>query len=104
MNTSKTTETRWRYRLNKEIDGKHETREVVETRSGSLDRLIAIGGRPLNTAEQNDEAERILRLSHDPEQQRKLEESGRQGCGAMQPVSSDDPRRFSLLSTAHRVI
>lgn len=75
LNTSKGTEIRWKYRLDKEMDGKDETREVVETRSGSLDRLIAIGGRPLNSAEQHEEAERILRLSHDPKQQRKLEES-----------------------------
>ena len=77
LNTSKDDQIRWKYRLDKEIDGKDETREVVETKSGSLDRLIAIGGRLLTIAEQHDEAERILRLSHDPEQQRKLEESRR---------------------------
>jgi hypothetical protein len=77
LNTSQATEIRWKYRLDEQMDGKDETREVVETRSGSLDRLIAIGGRPLNSAKQRDETERILRLSHDPEQQRKLEESRR---------------------------
>ena len=75
LNTSQATEIRWKYRLHKQMDGKDETREVVETKSGPVDRLIAIGGKPLNSAEQRDEAERILRLSHDPEQQRKLGES-----------------------------
>ena len=46
---------RWRYLLNKDVEGKHETREVVETNSGSLERLIAIAGRPLSSAQQHDE-------------------------------------------------
>lgn len=76
-NTTSTTEIRWNYRSDKEVDGKQETREVVETKSGSLDRLIATGGKPLNDSQQRNETERILRLSHDPEEQRKLEQ-GRQ--------------------------
>jgi hypothetical protein len=75
LNPSDVTEVRWKYLLVKEVDGKQETREVVETKSGSLDRLIAIAGRPLSTGQQRDETERILRLSHNPEEQRKLEET-----------------------------
>ncbi len=48
LNTSDVTEIRWKYLLVKDVDGKEETREVVETKTGSLDRLIAIAGRPLN--------------------------------------------------------
>jgi hypothetical protein len=77
LNTSDVTEIRWKYLLVKEADGKEETREVVETKSGSLDRLIAIAGRPLSTVQQRDETERILRLSHDPEEQHKLEQTRR---------------------------
>jgi hypothetical protein len=75
LNPSDVTEVRWRYLLVKEVDGKQETREVVETKSGSLDRLIAIAGRPLSAGQQRDETERILRLSHNPEEQRKLEQT-----------------------------
>src|SRR6266567_9358110 len=75
LNTSDVTEIRWKYLLVKEVDGKQETRAVVETKSGSLDRLIAIAGRPLSAGQQRDETERILRLSHDPEEQRKLEQT-----------------------------
>ena len=74
LNTSEVTEIRWKYLLVKEVDGKQETREVVETKSGSLDRLIAIAGRPLTTSQQHEETERILRLSHNPEEQHKLEQ------------------------------
>ena len=31
MDTSRANEIRWKYHLNKEIDGKDETREVAET-------------------------------------------------------------------------
>lgn len=74
LNNSEVTEIRWKYLLVKEVDGRQETREVVETKSGSLDRLIAIAGRPLSGSQQYDETERILRLSHNPEEQRKLEQ------------------------------
>jgi hypothetical protein len=75
LKPSDVNEVRWKYLLDKELDGKQETREVVETKSGSLDRLIAIAGRPLSAGQQRDETERILRLSHNPDEQRKLEQS-----------------------------
>jgi hypothetical protein len=75
LNHSDATEVRWKYLLVKEADGKQETREVVETKAGSLDHLIAIAGRPLSAGQQRDENERILRLSHSPEEQRKLEQT-----------------------------
>ena len=50
LNTSDVTEIRWKYLLVKDVDGKEETREVVETKTGSLDRLIAIAGRPLSVS------------------------------------------------------
>src|SRR5207245_7807395 len=49
----------------------------VETKSGPLDRLIALAGRLLTDGEQRDEGERILRLSHNPEEQHKLEQTRR---------------------------
>jgi len=64
----------WRYRLFKEVNGKEETREVVETKSGSLDLLIAIAGKPLSDAQWRTETERVLRLSRGPEEQRRLEQ------------------------------
>ena len=67
----------WKYRLEKMLDGKQETREVVETKSGSLDKLLSIAGIPLNAAQQRGEAERILKLSRDPGQQRKAEQARR---------------------------
>ena len=62
----------WKYVLEKEVDGRQETRQVVETRSGSLDRLLAIAGKPLTTSQQHDELQRLLRLSHNSDEQRKI--------------------------------
>lgn len=75
VGSSDTTEIRWKYLLLKEVDGRQETREVVETRSGSLDRLISMASRPLTEKQQHEEADRILRLSQDAEEQRKLEQT-----------------------------
>ena len=67
----------WKYRLEKQLDGKQEIREVVETRSGSLDKLLSVSGRPLSEAQQRDEAVRILRFSHNADEQKKAEQARR---------------------------
>lgn len=77
LNTPELPEIRWRYLLIKEVDGKQETKEVVETRSGALDRLVAIAGRPLTEGQQRDETERIMRLCHKPEEQGKIQQTRR---------------------------
>lgn len=77
LDSSDIAEIHWKYLIVKEVDGKQQTREVIETKYGSLDRLIAMAGKPLTDRQQHDEAERILRLSHDPEEQRKLEQTRR---------------------------
>ena len=70
-------EVRWKYRVEKESDEKHETRAVVETKDGSLYRLLAVAGKPLKAADQRVEAARILRFSQNPEEQRKAEQARR---------------------------
>jgi hypothetical protein len=83
---------RWKYRLDKEVDGKQETREVVETKSGSLDRLLSVAGKPLNEAQSSNETGRILRFSHSPEEQRKAEQARRkdaQQCDAFLQMIPD---------------
>lgn len=67
----------WKYRLAKASGSKKEIRTVVETRSGSLDRLVALAGQPLNGSQQSDETKRILKFAHDPDEQRKANEARR---------------------------
>jgi hypothetical protein len=77
MHPSNSTNIHWKYRLAKTSGSKEETRTVVETQLGSLDRLVALGGQPLNGAQQADETKRILKFAHNPDQQRKAEEARR---------------------------
>ena len=67
----------WKYRLEKQLDGQQQTREVVETKSGSLDKLLSVSGRPLSETQQRGEAERILRISHNADEQKKAEQARR---------------------------
>jgi hypothetical protein len=39
--------TNWMYRLEKEEDGKKQVQEIIETKEGSLSRLLSINDRPL---------------------------------------------------------
>lgn len=77
LNRSETIGASWKYLSDKEVDGKSETREVIETKFGTVDRLVSVAGKPLNQVQQQGETKRILRLSHDVGDQRKLEQSQR---------------------------
>ena len=87
-----TSEVHWKYRLEKDVDGRHETREVVETRSGSLDRLLLISGKPLSESQASEEAARIWKLSHSATEQRKAEQARRKDaeqCDALMKMIPD---------------
>jgi len=47
----------------------------VETRSGLLEPLIVLAGKPLSGEEQHDDMQRILRPFHDRAEQQKLEQA-----------------------------
>ena len=79
LNEPQGTQLKWRYVSEKEADGKQETREVIETGRGVLDRLIAIGGKPLGGFQRQQEMDRLLQIWHSPVQQAKLEQSRRKG-------------------------
>jgi len=62
----------WMYRLQKEEPGKKQVLQILETNSGSLSRLISVGGRPLDARQQQKEYLRMQRLVSHPEEQRNL--------------------------------
>lgn len=66
---------RWMYRVDREERGKKKAKEVVQTSQGSLDRLVAVDGQPLNAKEQQDERERIENLVRNPAEQQRLEKT-----------------------------
>ena len=64
--------TNWMYRLEKEQDGKKQVKEIIETREGSLSRLLSINDRPLNAKQQEEEDQRVRELMTSRGAQKKL--------------------------------
>jgi hypothetical protein len=54
------------YRVDKEEQGKKQTKEIVQSRQGSLERLVAVDGHPLSAKEQQVEWNRIGKLVKNP--------------------------------------
>ena len=66
---------RWMYRSDREEQGKKKAKEVVQTGQGTLDRLVAIDGHPLNEKEERAEIERIENLVRNPAEQQRMEQT-----------------------------
>jgi hypothetical protein len=54
--------TNWMYRLDKEEYGKKQVQEIIETREGSLSRLLSTNDRPLTAIQQEEEDQRVQEL------------------------------------------
>src|ERR1051326_9248024 len=88
--------THWKYQLAKEVDGKKELRTVVETNSGSPDRLLLVEGRPLTDAQKNTEAGRILKFSKNADAQRKAEQGRRKDAEQCNAILNMIPNAFTF--------
>jgi len=64
--------TNWMYRLEKEQDGKKQVEEIVETKEGSLSRLLSINDLPLTAKQQLAEDQRMRELITSRSAQQKL--------------------------------
>lgn len=89
----------WKYRLEKTLGGRQETRTVIETQSGSLDRLLAVAGTPLTELQQAEEAKRILRFSHSAEEQRKAEQARQKDADQCAAIFKMIPDAFIFQQT-----
>jgi hypothetical protein len=67
--------TNWMYRLEKEQYGKKQVEEIVETKEGSLSRLLSVNGLPLTAKQQMEEDERERELMNNRSAQQKLRRS-----------------------------
>ena len=61
----------WRFRKITVKDGKKQMYDVIETKNGEVDRLLAVNGKPLSGEERRAENARIQKLSTDPAEQKK---------------------------------
>ncbi len=55
-------QTNWMYRLEKEQYGKKRVEEIIETREGSVSRLLSINDRPLTAKQEEEENHRVQEL------------------------------------------
>jgi hypothetical protein len=67
--------TNWMYRLEKEQFGKKQVEEIIETREGSLSRLLSINGQPLTAKQLVEEDQRVQELMTSRSAKRKLQRS-----------------------------
>jgi hypothetical protein len=65
--------TNWMYRLEKEQYGKKQVEEIIETKEGSLSRLLSIDNRPLTAKQQEEEDQRVQELMTSRSAKRKLQ-------------------------------
>jgi hypothetical protein len=65
---------RWMYEVEKEEDGQKQSKKVVQTREGSLERLIATDGHVLSSGKQQEEEIRIENLLENTQERQRLEE------------------------------
>jgi len=65
--------TNWMYRLEKEQYGKKEVEEIIETKEGSLSRLLSVNDRPLTAKQQEEEDQRVQELMTSRSAKRELQ-------------------------------
>jgi hypothetical protein len=63
----------WMYRLEKEQYGRKQVEEIIETKEGSLSRLLSINGQPLTSKQQGEENQRVQELMTSRSAKRKLQ-------------------------------
>ncbi len=85
--------TNWMYRLEKEQCGKKQVEEIIETKEGSLSRLLSIDDRPLTAKQQEEEDQRVQELMTSRSAKRKLQR-------ALDAETLQGRRLFKLLPDA----
>jgi hypothetical protein len=85
--------TNWMYRLEKEQYGKKQVEEIIETKAGSLSRLLSIDDRPLTAKQQEEEDQRVQELTTSRSAKRKLQH-------ALDAETLQGRRLFKLLPDA----
>lgn len=65
----------WMYVSRKLQAGRTEIRNVVETKQGTLSRLVSVNGKSLSAEDQHQEDQSIQKLVHDPDELKKQQEA-----------------------------
>ncbi|HEY6903467.1 MAG TPA: hypothetical protein VI216_04120 [Candidatus Acidoferrales bacterium] len=71
LRADKEDQSHWMYKSTKRKSGRVETKEVVETKDGELDRLLSINGKAVSEQQEKEESERIQKTVSDPDELQK---------------------------------
>jgi hypothetical protein len=85
--------TNWTYRLEKEQYRKKQVEQIIETKEGSLSRLLSVDDRPLTTKQQEEEDQRVQELVTSRSARRKLQR-------ALEAETLQGRRLFKMLPDA----
>lgn len=89
----------WEYRMETQKAGQNETKKVIETKDGNLERLIAINDRPLTEDQQKAEEQRIQKLLSNPAEQKKLQQSRQEDAKKTKQLFTMIPNAFLFNKT-----
>jgi hypothetical protein len=68
----------WMYHLHREDDKGAQDRQVIETKDGSIARVLLINGQPLTPEQRNSDEERMKRLVSSPEERARREKRNKE--------------------------
>jgi hypothetical protein len=94
LKISDANQSRWTYLAEKDEAGKKQTKRVIETAYGSLERVIAVDGTPLTPERQREETDRVARLAKNPGELKKLELSKRKDADQCRAFFKMIPETF----------
>ncbi len=75
LSADKEDQSQWMYKSRKHKSGRVVTEEVIETKQGDLERLLAVDGKAVGEQKQKSESERIQKMVADPQELQKLQKN-----------------------------
>src|SRR5260370_16330561 len=81
----------WMYRLEKRESDKKQVQEIIQTKYGSLSRLVSVNGRLLDTKQRQKENQPIQRLVSKPNKKPKLHQEKKQKARPRTPFFQISP-------------
>ena len=96
LNISAANQSRWSYVAAKDEAGKKQTKRVIETAFGSLERVIAVNGSPLRPEQQQAESDRVARLANNPSELKKLEQAKKKDADQCRAFFKMIPETFTF--------
>jgi hypothetical protein len=96
LRTQPASESHWIYRVEREEQGKATGKEVIQADHGSIERLVSVDGRPLNTNQELEETNRIQSLVKNVSEQRTMEQTRKKEAQQCEELFKLIPEAFNF--------